>query len=310
MKIKSKIHFIAILLLQLSSHAVSSEPIDGHRFLPPGRLVDVDGFRLHINCIGEGEPTVVFDSGTGGFSLEWARIQNAVSKHTRVCTYDRAGYGWSDMGPLPRTSKRIVNELHSLLLKAMIPGPYILAGHSFGGFTAQYFARLYPEETAALVLIDSSHPEQVDRLPKASRGSTRIYPAKSRTYSVSRVVLHEHYPQENGMLAYKLMSSWKYRFTLQQEMLSLPQSAKEILALEPLQTMPLVVLTRGKRVWPNSGFGNKMEKTWMELQDELSLLSLDVVHLVAERSGHSIHLDQPGLVISALDVLLNTEKRK
>lgn len=308
MNIKTQIYFIAILLSQLSSHAVSSETIDDHRFLPPGRMVDVGGFRLHINCIGKGEPTVVLDSGTGGFSLEWARVQNAVAKQTRVCAYDRAGYGWSDMGPLPRTSKRIVNELHSLLLKARVPGPYILAGHSFGGYTAQYFARLYPEETAALVLIDSSHPEQVDRLPKASNGSARIYPAKSRTYTVSRIVLHEHYPQANAVTAYKLMSSWKYRFTLQEEMLSLPQSAKELLDLEPLKTMPLVVLTRGKRVWPHNSFGNEMEKTWAKLQDELSLLSQDAVHLVAEHSGHSIHLDQPGLVISTLDLLINTEK--
>ena len=104
-------------------------------------MVDVGGFRLHINCQGEGEPTVVLDSGAGGFSLEWVNIQKALSPQTRVCAYDRAGYAWSDMGPLPRTSRRIVGELKTLLEKGDIPGPYILVGHSFGGFNVQYFAR-------------------------------------------------------------------------------------------------------------------------------------------------------------------------
>jgi pimeloyl-ACP methyl ester carboxylesterase len=203
-----------------------------------------------------------------------------------------------------------VSELHALLVKAMIPGPYILAGHSFGGYTAQYFAKQYPDETAGLVLIDSSHPEQVDRLPKASRGSVKQYPAKSRTYKISRAVLHEHYPQETSARAWQLMSSWKYRFTLQEEILGFPQSAIETPRLGPLSKMPVVILTRGKRVWPNNSFGDQMEKTWTELQNELSFLSLDAVHLIAEQSGHSIHLDQPGLVISALRVLLNSGEKK
>lgn len=274
-------------------------------FQPPGRIVDIGSHRLHINCQGEGEPTIVLDSGAGGFSLEWAHVQNALSAHTRVCAYDRAGYGWSDMGPLPRTSKRIVNELHSLLIEAMVPGPYILVGHSFGGYTAQYFARHYPRETVGLMLIDSSHPQQVERLPRPSSNGDRQKPLRSRTYAVSRPQLHEHYPPETGERAFRLMSTWKYRFTHQEEMLGLPQSAQEVLAAAPLPSIPLVVLSHGKRVWPHNGYGDSMEKTWMELQDELSRLSDDSVHLIAEQSGHSIHLDQPELVISALRVLLN-----
>ena len=107
----------------------------------PGRLVDVGGYRLHIYCAGEGMPSIIFDSGVGGFSLEWTRVQKVLARRTRVCTYDRAGYGWSDLGPLPRTSERITRELHTLLEKAGVAGPYILAGHSFGGYNAQLFAR-------------------------------------------------------------------------------------------------------------------------------------------------------------------------
>ena len=271
---------------------------------PPGRLVDIGGHRMHIHCQGEGEPTIVLDSGAGGFSLEWNTIQTALSADTRVCAYDRAGYGWSDMGPLPRTSKRIVNELRSLLLKAHIPGPYILVGHSFGGYTAQYFARNHPQQLAGVVLIDSSHPEQVERLPKMEKKKTE-HPRHSRSYNIARPVLHDHYPKETGARSYRQMSSWKYRFTRQEEMLSLPQSASEVLAAEPFSQIPLIVLTRGKRVWPHTPYGDEMEKVWKELQDELSRLSEDSVHLIAEQSGHSIHLDQPGLVISALKTLLN-----
>ncbi|MCG8378681.1 MAG: alpha/beta hydrolase [Proteobacteria bacterium] len=272
---------------------------------PPGQMVDVGGHRLHINCQGEGEPTVILDSGAGGFSLEWVDIQKAVSPMTRVCAYDRAGYGWSEMGPLPRTSERIVTELRLLLNKGMVPGPYILVGHSFGGYTAQYFARSYPEDIAGLVLIDSSHPEQVSRLPQPEQERTMRRPAHSRTYSMSRPVLHEHYPKETGAKAFRLMSSWKYRFTRQEELLSLPQSANQVLSADPLPTIPLVVLTRGKRVWPNNGYGDRMEKVWMELQDELSRQIDDAVHLIAENSGHAIHLDQPEMVITALRVMLD-----
>lgn len=297
---------LSALLLVLGSGAVfASETIFAEDLNPPGQLVDIDGHRMHINCLGKGQPTIVFDSGVGGFSLEWVLIQNAISAQTRVCAYDRAGYGWSDMGPLPRTSKRIVDELHKLLSAAMIQGPYILVGHSFGGYTARYFASLYPEEMAGLVLVESSHPEQVGRLPQHKKTPALQYPARSRTWDVSHPVLHEHYPQQSGVNAVRLMSSWKYRFTLQEEMLSLPQSALEVLESAPLPIIPLVVLTRGQRVWPNNSLGDEMEKTWMEMQDELSSLSRDAVHLIAEHSGHSIHLDQPGLVISALRVLLN-----
>ena len=307
MSFRTSILLALSFLIQTLTGFVGADEIVDHKLIAPGQLVDVGGFRLHIHCLGKGEPTIVLDSGTGGFSLEWISIQRVMAKQTRICAYDRAGYGWSDMGPLPRTSKRIVNELHTLLTKSMIPGPYILAGHSFGGFTAQYFAKQYPQKIVALMLIDSSHPEQVDRLPRKDNHSSRSFPERSRTYTVSRTVLHEHYPKETASLAYQLMSSWKYRFTVEEEMQSLPQSAIEIRELQSMSPLPLVVLTRGKRIWPHNRLGDEMEKVWIQLQSELSDLSVNVVHLIAENSGHSIHLDQPGLVISALRDLLNTE---
>ena len=271
----------------------------------PGKLVDVGGYRLHIYCEGEGIPTIIFDSGTGGFSLEWTRVQNVLSRRTRVCSYDRAGYGWSDMGPLPRTSKRITRELHTLLVKADVTGPYILAGHSFGGYTAQLFARNYPEETAGLVLIDASHPEQIERMPGKEPGTPAKPVPGAHSYIVSRHIMHPNFPDEVVLVARRIMNSRHHTLTWREEMTVFPLSAKQVLASKPMPAVPVVVLTRGRRIWPNNAYGDEMERVWMELQDELSQLSDNSVHLIAERSGHSIHLDQPEIVINAMQTMLD-----
>ena len=127
---------------------------------PPGEMVDVGGYNLHIDCVGQGSPTAVLDGGTGEMSANWVLVQREVSHTTRVCAYDRAGMGWSEMGPEPRDAKQISGELHALLEGAGIQGPYVLVGHSFGGLYAQTYAARYPEEVAGVALIESSHPEQ------------------------------------------------------------------------------------------------------------------------------------------------------
>ena len=126
---------------------------------PPGEMVDVGGHGLHINCMGRGSPTVVLDGGTGEMSADWALVQRTVSATTRVCAYDRAGMGWSEMGPEPRDARRITGELHALLEGADIEGPYVLVDHSFGGLYMQTYAARYPEQVAGMSLIESSSPD-------------------------------------------------------------------------------------------------------------------------------------------------------
>jgi pimeloyl-ACP methyl ester carboxylesterase len=121
----------------------------------PGRMVEADGTRLNLYCMGKGSPTVVFDAGHQDWAPAWATIQPEVAKWTRACSYDRAGNGSSDPGPMPRTSERIARELHDALHKAGIAGPYILVGHAFGGYNMRAFAYLYLPEVAGLVLVDS-----------------------------------------------------------------------------------------------------------------------------------------------------------
>src|SRR5215210_4266666 len=134
---------------------------------PPDELVDVGGYSLHINCVGQGSPTVVLDAGLGDMSASWVWVQQEVSDTTRVCAYDRAGMGWSESGPEPRDAKQISSELHTLLTKTGIEGPYALVGHSFGGLYTQTYAAQYPDEVAGLALVESSHPEQFSHRPEA-----------------------------------------------------------------------------------------------------------------------------------------------
>jgi pimeloyl-ACP methyl ester carboxylesterase len=134
---------------------------DAKTYPPPGQLADVGDHRLHINCTGTGSPTVVIVSGLGDWSTSWGVVQPEVAKTTRVCTYDRSGLGWSDASSLPSDAAQFAKELHTLLQNANVPGPYVLVGHSLGGFIVRTFAHDYASEVAGVVLVDSMNPKQV-----------------------------------------------------------------------------------------------------------------------------------------------------
>ena len=215
------------------------------------------------------------------------------------------------MGLLPRTTKRITYELHTLLQNAGIHGPYILVGHSFGGFTAQYFARNFGDEIAGIVLIDSSHEEQVYRLPENGKNVVRRSLHQDRSNMVTKSVIHEHYPEGEAALAQQLMTRWSALLTWREEMANYALSSRELRDVHdgPILDIPIVVLSRGKRVWPDTPYGDSMEAAWKELQDELSYLNGNSTHIIAENSGHLIHLDEPELVVDAIhDVLDFVEK--
>src|SRR5215217_8405758 len=161
---------VALLVLAVAGaiYQAIATALAERAYPPPGEMVDVGGYSLHINCTGQGSPTVILDAGSGLFSAQWVRVQRQVSDTTRVCAYDRAGIGWSEMGPDPRDAKQITSELHTLLGKAGIDGPYVLVGHSFGGMYMQTYAARYPEEVAGVVLVDSStDPDQFGQRPEA-----------------------------------------------------------------------------------------------------------------------------------------------
>jgi pimeloyl-ACP methyl ester carboxylesterase len=136
----------------------------------PGQLVEVDGFRLNLYCMGSGSPAVIFDSGLEDWAPAWSTVQPHIAKWTRACSYDRAGAGFSDPGPMPRTSLRIAEELHTALHRAGIAGPYILVGNAFGGDNVRAFADLYMDEVAGLVMDDA---DATDVEPKALQEEDR-----------------------------------------------------------------------------------------------------------------------------------------
>lgn len=279
----------------------------------PGKLVDIGTHRLHINCVGEGSPSVIIDSGIGGFSLEWFKIQNQLSNDVRVCSYDRAGYGWSELGPRPRTTARITRELRSLLTEANIPGPYLLVGHSFGGYNIRYFTSEYPELVAGLVFIDASHPQQFNTKEFKRTKSKQQDKKYKRSIQIRLIhpIIADNYPEEKKRIAYRLMSSLKSKSTLLNESDFMEISANQVAARnEQPYKFPVVIITRGKRVWPDNEMGNRREQQWSNLQNDLENIGIQSEHFLAYKSGHIIHLDQPNLVIENILFAVNKARHQ
>ena len=160
------IALIVILGLLGATYQVAASKADEKRYPPPGRLIDVGGYRMHIHCLGAGSPTVIFDSANLGTVSNWAWIQPEIARTTRVCAYDRADLGWSDLSPTPNDTRQNAEALHVLLKKAGESGPFVLAGHSFGGLYIRMYAEMYPDEVVGLVFIEGTLPDGLKQLGK------------------------------------------------------------------------------------------------------------------------------------------------
>src|SRR5690554_6307359 len=158
---------VALFVLAMAGtlYQTAGAEADRRNLPAPGHLIDVSGFKMHIFCMGEGNPTVILEALSGGSSSYWGWIQPELARSTRVCVYDRAGRGWSEPDPEPITLARTVRNLQTLLTNARIEGPYLLVGHSIGGIYVRQFAADYPDQVAGIVLMDASHPFQYDRYP-------------------------------------------------------------------------------------------------------------------------------------------------
>jgi pimeloyl-ACP methyl ester carboxylesterase len=261
-------------------------------------MVDVGGYRLHINCVGTGSPTVVIESGWGDWSAAWSSwVQPAAARTTRVCTYDRAGYGFSEPGPLPRTAERFAQELHTLLHEAGIPGPYVLAGHSMGGLTVRLYAHEYPTDVAGVVLIDSMSPSAAEASEETNQtsdgdGILRL-PARigllrllTRPLGLSAPVSPEVAGAYN---ASSVTPSYVQTYFLD-EGRGMPASLAQAGRVSTLGDIPLIVLSRGLDQQPQ----------WMARQAELLRLSSNSQQLFATHSGHNIEFDDPESAVGAI----------
>jgi pimeloyl-ACP methyl ester carboxylesterase len=287
---------------------------DAHAHPAPGRLVDVGAFRLHINCIGVGSPTVVLDAGLGESSLDWALVQPELGTTTRVCAYDRAGMGWSDASPRARTPDNIAEELHTLLVNADIAGPYVLVAHSLSGKYARLFARHHMAETAGIVLVDA-RSEYVDALttPAETRAFIDAVQTQGCQYALARqfgiarlfgadLAGSSSLPAETRALMALLGTQQTAIAATAGEARARAAGDEDLRAQPALGTLPLIVLVSDQSI--------AMVPHWADAQRRQTALSSEGRMIIAARSSHSIQLDRPRLVIDSVrEVVASARKR-
>ena len=292
-----RVLFLLILVFSIATRAETDVEI-GH---PPGAFISLETNKIHLHCVGKGSPIIVFDSGVGGSHMDWVNVQSRAGEFTQACSYDRSGYGWSEMGIKPRTSKRIVSELTKILKIAKKEPPYILVGHSFGGLNMQLFARTNPKDVIGLVLIDSIHTEQYKRFEDAGIEIPTVNTTRFLLGSKDQVT--EGIPEEYKDIAYELVRSDEAVSSMFNELRNMHVSTQEIATAEKMPDIPITVIIHGKQVWDNPMFKN-MEEIWYELQIQLSKSTSKGKLLTADSSGHHIHLEQPELILSEIKSIL------
>ena len=300
---------LVVFLLGLAFAGMMYENISearDRRFNPmAGKLVDVGGYNMHIDCTGEGSPTVILESGLGDTYVTWRKAQPKIAQFTRVCSYDRAGIGYSDSSSRPRTSKVIAEELHALLRAAGTAPPYVLVGHSMGGYTVRLYASLYRTEVAGMVLVDASHPDQENRFPpelKNMEGSWRReaeFLAYTAPFGIPRLLgLCEDDPVQRA--AECNLHSAREGVA---ELKAFPESAAETAATGTLGDLPLAVLSHDPDK-PSADLpadlAQPTNEAWEKMQQELAHLSTQGTQTIAKNSAHYIQLDRPDVVIEGV----------
>ena len=295
----------------LVAGAASGRPIDASDAQTrPGTLVGISSHRLHIHCTGRGSPSVIFESGLGGTSLDWVRVQPAVSEFARACSYDRAGYGWSDLGPGPRHAARIAWELERLLRRRHVPPPYVLVGHSFGGLVVRLFAaRKERQAVAGLVLVDATHERQFERLATAGL-RTPTAPTGRRFVIANHGSVPSALPETLKPLAQRLALARKSIRALYGELGALRYSARQVGAIRRVPEAPVIVLARGPREEAGSGRDSRLDTIWLELQRDLGRTMSNGSFQMVAGSGHYIHLERPERVVSAVRTLVDAYRTR
>ena len=300
------------------------------QYPPPGQMVDVGGYKMHIYCQGSGSPTVVLVAGFGGFSLDWSLVQPEVAQTTRVCAYDLAGFGWSERGPNAPTMENIVAELHTLLTEGGIEAPYVLVGHSIGGVYVRAYAFRYPEEVVGMVLVDDSGEDQAARIAAALASHENEGGGSNSNDKINASVQRVMLPLLEGLDTLGILA-----MSPQSSPLSFPPLPEEVLKVYrgvalstgsfiavyreagaymednmaevrsmhiTLGDIPLVVLSAQKWVLPPSlGLSDEeMAEIRAEMHAELASLSSRGKVVPAEESSHFIQCLQPELVIEAI----------
>ncbi|MCG8636466.1 MAG: alpha/beta hydrolase [Desulfobacterales bacterium] len=297
---KYPVYVPVLLILAGLIYQNTATCLDIRRFPPSGQFVDMDGYTLHFKKSGKGRFTVVFDSGMGASHLAWEKVIPEIGKVAGVFAYDRAGLGWSEKSPLPRTSERIVEELHRLLKLSHTPGPYILVGHSFGGLNMQLYAATYPGEVAGLVLIDSSHAAQMENLRTTGflKGLRHAAVKISAPLGISRMMARGDTAAEQAV-----MSTVRHQYTRLDEQEGFARSLETLAGLAPhFGTLPLTVISRNSpvEVLRKKGAASERHLKWAGLQQDLAGRSANGFLVFSGEEDHGIHKSSPGLVIEEI----------
>lgn len=305
---------VSIIHSQQPDRPSQTEPPSELAPIPaPGKLIDVGGRRIHLNCTGSGSPTVIAESGSGADSTAWALVQPKVSRFTRFCSYDRAGYAWSDDGPTVDTVAQTEDDLHLLLRTADIRPPYVLIGASLGGLFVQAYQRRYPDEVAGLVLDDAANDEgfriSADKL-LIDMSAQEVFDARSSYLRTAKPVARPTALEEpedrlpKSLQAARLWSQRKLVWT-HQDFATSESWREEFIALrqrrlddhKPLDNLPLIVLARTEDT-------GKYAEQLKDNATKYSLQSRQGRLIMVPKSGHEIHLYQPDVVTQAIrDVL-------
>jgi pimeloyl-ACP methyl ester carboxylesterase len=279
----------------------------------PGKLFTVDGYDMHLFCTGQGAPAIILDAGLGDDSLIWAKVQPELSKHTTVCAYDRAGFGWSQLRSDRRDANSIAERLHRLLQVAQVPPPYILMGHSIAGLYVRAYANRYSAELAGLVLVDGATPLQDDRVPKAL---VAMQDEQRRTMPWRQFLMSIGWNRIKGectqiMPGFDRYAAWIKADTcvpsqisaIEGELDSERLSGEETVHAGPFASLPILILSRDPAVLPSNwptDVAKANATVWNEMQEEAKSLSPHSRRLIARNSDHYIHVDRPDLLNKAV----------
>jgi len=295
----------------------------------PGQLVDVGGRSLHLHCLGEGGPTVVLEAGLGDGAIAFTPLQRRIAAFTRVCAYDRAGYGWSDEADDARDLRAVVADLGALLEAAGEDGPYVLAGHSLGGLFALGFAKAHPEDVVGIVLIDSSHPHQMEALAAVpelvAAQDLEIQGLAAAVDMAEAGALPPDAVRPNAppVLSAPLQDTWARLFVQAKQLRAavaeydaLEATLDQAAAALDVGDVPVTVISRGLGVDAQlppealEALGltpevvRRAEEIWGELQEGLLNVSTSSKRVIASRSPHYVHHAEPALVVAAVRELV------
>jgi pimeloyl-ACP methyl ester carboxylesterase len=284
-------------------------------FPMPGRLVDVSGYKMHIYCTGHGSPAVILDSGLGDSFISWQNVQPQIASFVRVCSYDRAGMGYSEASPRPRTSIVFAEELHQLLHNAGIAPPYIFVGHSMAAFNIRLYASLFKSDVAGIVLVDGCHPDQLNRFP---RELDAMNPGWIRQGKFLEFTTPIGIPRLLGDCGNNTaLRAAECTFDDARENAAERETFRESAALAKNAQLssdhPLIIISHDPDLRDESlpvDVDRATNAAWEQMQEELSHLSVSATRIVAKGSGHYIQNDRPYVVIEAVHEIVEPVWRK